>query len=762
MIPTPNRGYGRLTRADSGKPALLSNGGKQARRLLIAAAAISLLLAGCAGPEQESVPSEGPPSSYAPPASPQHTATAAPGQPLAVVMNVVVAPRRPGLPKYDRDDWKHWTDVDGDCQDTRHEVLISESSVAVTFADDRSCRVATGRWTGPYTGEVVEDPGKLDVDHMVPLANAHVSGAHEWSAERKELYANSLSYPGHLIATTASANRSKGRKGPEEWRPPDRTYWCRYAMDWAAIKREWGLTATEAEAGALREMLGGCEPSVHLQLTHAETTTPGAASPSPAPEATAPAVTPTPAQFDTQYDPDGPDRDCGDFDAWADAQAFYRAAGGPEADPHRLDSDEDGVACGSLPGAPESAAPTAEPTSTPAAAPTSQPSPTPTPTPTSTPTATPTATSTPEPATPTQAPTPTPPPVGTPRPSPTPTPMPTSTPTPTPTATSTPEPDTPTPTHTPEPTATQTPTPGTVELKYDPAGPDRNCSDFDTWAEAQAFYEAAGGPETDRHRLDRDRNGVACESLAGAPSPNTATRAPASPTPRPSPRATPTRAAATATPRPRPTSTPAPATATPRPRSTSTPVPATATPTATQTATPTPGAPIPTPAATPTSGTPTATPTATPTPGTPTATPTATPTPGTPTATPTATPTPGTASPDRNCSDFDTWAEAQAFFEAEGGPESDPHRLDHDGDGIACESLPGAPDQATPTPESRAPTPTPGTGYDPEGPDRNCSDFDTWAEAQAFYEAAGGPESDPHGLDRDRNGIACESLPGAP
>ena len=156
------------------------------------------------------------------------------------------------------------------------------------------------------------------------------------------------------------------------------------------------------------------------------------------------------------------------------------------------------------------------------------------------------------------------------------------------------------------------------------------------------------------------------------------------------------------------------------------------------------------------------------------ATPTATPTPllasetvsPTPTPEPISTATP--SSPDRNCSDFDTWAEAQAFFEAEGGPQSDPHRLDHDGDGIACESLPGAPGQSTPTPESRAPTPTPtptptpGTVYDPEGPDRNCSDFDTWAEAQAFYEAAGGPESDPHGLDRDGNGIACESLPGAP
>ncbi|QST00403.1 thermonuclease family protein [Pontibacillus sp. ALD_SL1] len=49
--------------------------------------------------------------------------------------------------------------------------------------------------------------------------------------------------------------------------------------------------------------------------------------------------------------------------------------------------------------------------------------------------------------------------------------------------------------------------------------------------------------------------------------------------------------------------------------------------------------------------------------------------------------------------------------------------------------------------------------YDPFGEDKNCSDFDTHEEAQSFFEAAGGPEEDPHGLDRDGNGVACESLP---
>lgn len=43
--------------------------------------------------------------------------------------------------------------------------------------------------------------------------------------------------------------------------------------------------------------------------------------------------------------------------------------------------------------------------------------------------------------------------------------------------------------------------------------------------------------------------------------------------------------------------------------------------------------------------------------------------------------------------------------------------------------------------------------------DRDCRDFKTHAEAQTFFVAAGGPATDPHRLDGDRDGIACERLP---
>jgi hypothetical protein len=44
--------------------------------------------------------------------------------------------------------------------------------------------------------------------------------------------------------------------------------------------------------------------------------------------------------------------------------------------------------------------------------------------------------------------------------------------------------------------------------------------------------------------------------------------------------------------------------------------------------------------------------------------------------------------------------------------------------------------------------------------DKDCSDFSTWRQAQNFYKKHGGPRSDPHRLDADRDGIACEELRG--
>lgn len=132
-------------------------------------------------------------------------------------------------------------------------MLIEESLIAPTL-DPRGCRVVTGRWRDEYTGAFYTNPADLDIDHRVPLANAHRSGGWAWDQLRRRAYANELVDPEHLVAVRSTENRSKGDRGPEEWRPPLRESWCHYATAWRAIKQRWILTLAVEEERALREM----------------------------------------------------------------------------------------------------------------------------------------------------------------------------------------------------------------------------------------------------------------------------------------------------------------------------------------------------------------------------------------------------------------------------------------------------------------------------------------------------------------------------
>jgi hypothetical protein len=162
---------------------------------------------------------------------------------------------------YDRDLFVHWVDANGDCQDTRDEVLAAESRVEVS-----GCDIKTGNWLSYYDGVVVTRSRDLDIDHMVALAEAWDSGARRWTAGTRRRFANDLGDRRSLVAVTASANRSKSDRDPAEWLPGRAR--CRYVREWTAVKIRWSLTVDRAEKRALLRRASSC-PNVTFTVRKA-------------------------------------------------------------------------------------------------------------------------------------------------------------------------------------------------------------------------------------------------------------------------------------------------------------------------------------------------------------------------------------------------------------------------------------------------------------------------------------------------------------
>lgn len=156
---------------------------------------------------------------------------------LLLIMTIIIAS------DYDRNTWGTWSDDDKDGVNVRTEVLIKESNPEKLVIKDN--KVISGEWVCPYTGKVITDPTKVDIDHTVPLYEAYVSGGDNWGKELKKRYFNYTKRDYHLIVTSISANRSKGSKDPSQWMP--KYNGCEYLFKWITIKSEWNLTMDSLE-----------------------------------------------------------------------------------------------------------------------------------------------------------------------------------------------------------------------------------------------------------------------------------------------------------------------------------------------------------------------------------------------------------------------------------------------------------------------------------------------------------------------------------
>ncbi|MGC5225167.1 HNH endonuclease family protein [Micromonospora sp. DT81.3] len=161
---------------------------------------------------------------------------------------------------YDRDLFgQRWADVDRNGCDTRNDMLARDLIDIVTKPGTNGCVVLYGILHDAYTGETViferrsEGFQPVQADHLVPLAYAWSQGAHEWTPELRQQFAND---PANLQITTV--NQAKGDSGPTEWTAPDESYRCTYAARFVFVLTAYGLTIPVADHNTLTAQLASC------------------------------------------------------------------------------------------------------------------------------------------------------------------------------------------------------------------------------------------------------------------------------------------------------------------------------------------------------------------------------------------------------------------------------------------------------------------------------------------------------------------------
>ena len=160
-----------------------------------------------------------------------------------------------GIPSYNRADYEHWIDSDNDGKNERHELLEKTSVGPVTY-NIRGDIVKTGVWRDSYTGKTFYSSKDLDIDHIVPLAYAHIRGAWKFSSNEKREFANDAA---NLIPVQNTINRQKSYKGLTEFLPPNTKYRCQYIFRFDRIMKKYDLEYFSNEKRTVTKMLNACK-----------------------------------------------------------------------------------------------------------------------------------------------------------------------------------------------------------------------------------------------------------------------------------------------------------------------------------------------------------------------------------------------------------------------------------------------------------------------------------------------------------------------
>jgi hypothetical protein len=153
-----------------------------------------------------------------------------------------------------------WADTNHNGCDTRDDILRRDL-VRIAFASGSSCIVESGALNDPYSGKTiafvrgVATSARVQIDHVVPLEDAWVTGANRWTATEREQYAND---PLELLAVDGQTNEAKGDKDASAWLPPNEAFDCASVDRQVSVKTRYRLWVTRAEETAMADVLAHC------------------------------------------------------------------------------------------------------------------------------------------------------------------------------------------------------------------------------------------------------------------------------------------------------------------------------------------------------------------------------------------------------------------------------------------------------------------------------------------------------------------------
>jgi hypothetical protein len=211
------------------------------------------------------------------PAKPEPAAKAPTGSALAALKTIPQKGRAPTT-GYSREQFgTAWTDTDHNGCDQRNDVLRRDLTAETLKPKTRGCVVLTGNLVDPYTGATIEfrkpKASAVQIDHLVALQNAWVTGAFAWSKQKRTALATD---PLNLLAVDGPTNSSKGAGDAATWLPPRKPFRCTYVARQVAVKVKYGAWMTPGEHKAVANVLAGCPDQ---KLPEVKPIPPGESSP---------------------------------------------------------------------------------------------------------------------------------------------------------------------------------------------------------------------------------------------------------------------------------------------------------------------------------------------------------------------------------------------------------------------------------------------------------------------------------------------------